>query len=360
MRGDDQQPATIFSYISPEQRVPQDHPLRAIRTLVDQVLVELSPAFAALYAPVGRPSIPPEKLLRALLLQVLYTVRSERQLMEQLDYNLLFRWFVGLNMDDSVWDGTTFTKNRQRLLDGDIARAFFKRVLALARTQALLSAEHFTVDATLIEAWAGTKSFRRKDTPPPPDDDPGNPTVNFRGEQRSNATHASTTDPDARLIRRAAGREAKLGYLGHLRMENRHGLVVDAVVTVATGRAERDTAATRVTDRDDRWRRITVGADKGYDTQEFVEALRVANVTPHVAQYTGRASAVDSRTTRHPGYQLSQRARKRVEEIFGWLKTVGLMRKTRHRGCARVDWMFVFATAVYNLVRIRNLLEAPA
>ena len=360
MRGDDPHQGAMFSYVSPEQRVPQDHPLRTIRTLVDAVLVELSPTFDTLYARVGRPSIPPEQLLRALLLQVLYTVRSERQLMEQLDYNLLFRWFVGLNMDARVWDATTFTKNRQRLLDGDIAQGFFRQVLAQARRRGLLSAEHFTVDATLIEAWAGTKSFRRKDTPPPADDDPGNPTVNFRGEQRSNATHGSTTDPDARLVRRAVGREAKLSYLGHLRMENHHGLAMAAVVTVATGYAERETAAVLVRGRDNPGRRITVGADKGYDTRAFVDAVRAANATPHIAQRTDRTSAIDARTTRHVGYELSQRARKRVEEIFGWLKTVGLMRKTRHRGRDRVNWMFVFATAVYNLVRIRKLLETRA
>ena len=362
MRGDDPHEGAMFSYISPEQRVPPDHPLRTIRTLVDAVLVELSPTFDTLYAQVGRPSIPPEQLLRALLLQVLYTVRSERQLMEQLDYNLLFRWFVGLHVDARVWDATTFTKNRQRLLDGDIAQGFFQQVLSQARRRGLLSTEHFTVDATLIEAWAGTKSFRRKDTPPPPpsNDDPGNPTVNFRGERRSNATHASMTDPDARLVRRAVGREAKLSYLGHLRMENRHGLAMAAVVTVATGYAERETAAVLVHGRHNPGRRITVGADKGYDTRDFVAAVRAANATPHIAQRTERTSAIDARTTRHGGYERSQRARKRVEEIFGWLKTVGLMRKTRHRGRDRVNWMFVFATAVYNLVRIRKLLETRA
>jgi transposase len=351
----------MFSYLSPEARVPQDHLLRTIRTLVDTVLVELSPQFEVLYARVGRPSVPPEQLLRALLLQVLYTVRSERQLMEQLDYNLLFRWFVGLNMDEPVWDPTTFTKNRQRLLDGDIAQAFFERVLAQARTRDLLSADHFTVDATLIEAWAGLKSFRPKGKPPTtPPDDPGNPTVDFHGERRSNATHQSTTDPDAQLYRKGQGREAKLSYMGHVLMENRHGLAVRVQATAATGKAEPETAEDLVEPiAGDR--RRTVGADKAFDTADFVQAMRDLNVSPHVAQnVTGRRSAIDARTTRHPGYPISQRARKRVEEIFGWLKTVGLMRKARHRGTDRVDWMFVFACAVYNLVRIRNLQEAAA
>lgn len=360
MRGDDRQQEAMFSYLSPERRVPHDHPLRAIHGLVDQVLVELSPTFDTLYAQIGRPSIPPEKLLRALLVQVLYTVRSERQLMEQLDYNLLFRWFVGLNMDEPVWDPTTFTKNRQRLLDGDIAQAFFERVLAQARERHLLSADHFTVDATLIEAWAGLKSFRPKEdkTDQPPPDDPGNPTVDFHGERRSNATHQSTTDPDARLYRKGQGREAKLCYMGHVLMENRSGMAVEAHATPATGTAEAETgvALTRAVAGT---RRRTLGADKAYDTHDFVEAVRDAKVTPHVAQNTSRrTSAIDARTTRHAGYTVSQRARKQVEEIFGWLKTVGLMRKARHRGTDRVDWMFVFACAVYNLVRIRNLMEA--
>jgi transposase len=356
MRGDHLDQTGVFSYISPEQRVPQDHPLRAIREMVDRVLVELSPDFDRLYARTGRPSVPPEKLLKALLLQVLYTVRSERLLMEQLDYNLLFRWFVGLNMDDPVWDPTTFTKNRQRLLNGEIAERFFERVLAQARARDLLSDEHFTVDATLIEAWASLKSFRRTaggDGPPP--DDPGNPTVNFHGERRSNATHASTTDPEAKLARRGPGREAKLAYQGHVVMENRHGLVVAARVTPATGTAERE-AAVHLAAEAKRRDRGTVGADKAYDAREFVAALRALGLTPHVAQNTsGRASAIDGRTTRHPGYEISQRIRKRVEEIFGWLKTVGLLRKTRHRGEAKVNWVFVFATAVYNLIRIRTL-----
>ncbi len=364
MRGDDLQQAAMFSVISPEQRVPADHPLRTIRSLVDRVLRELSPHFDTLYARIGRPSIPPEKLLRALLLQVLYTIRSERLLMEQLDYNLLFRWFVGLNMDDRVWDPTTFTKNRQRLLDGDIAQAFFEQVLALARERDLVSDEHFTVDATLLEAWASLKSFRPKAPPPTdPPDDPGNPTVNFHGERRSTATHASTSDPDARLLRKGPGKEAKLCYLGHVLMENRHGLAVQAQATQATGTAEPETALTLV-EQIPRQPGRTVGADKAFDTADFVAALRTLEITPHVAQHTtGRRSAIDGRTTCHPGYAVSQRKRKRIEEIFGWLKTVGLLRKLRHRGTARVDWVFVFATAAYNLIRLRSLLiatETPA
>jgi transposase len=357
MRGDDPQQAAMFSYLSPEARVPVEHPLRAIRALVDVVLKELSPQFAQLYSYTGRPSIAPEKLLRALLLQVLYTVRSERLLMEQLDYNLLFRWFVGLNMDDPIWDASTFSKNRERLLAGDIAHAFFDQVLAQARERNLLSDEHFTVDGTLIEAWAGQKSFKRKDSAPPasPPDDPGNPSIDFRGERRTNATHASTTDPEARLYKKATGQEAKLAYLGHVLMENRHGLVVDSCVTQATGTAERE-AALAMAEAIPGQHRVTLGADKNYDTHDFVRDVRELQVTPHVAQHTsGRSSAIDGRPTRHPGYAVSQRKRKCVEEIFGWLKTVGLLRKVHHRGIARVGWIFTFAAAVYNLVRMRTL-----
>jgi transposase len=358
MRGDDHQQGAMYSYISPEARVPQDHPLRAIRALVDEVLHELSPRFASLYAQVGRPSIPPEKLLRAQLLQVLYTVRSERQLMEQLDYNLLFRWFVGLNMDDAIWDPTVFTKNRQRLLDGEVATAFLERVVAQAHHRGLLSGEHFTVDGTLIEAWASLKSFKRKDEAAPPPDDPGNPTVNFHGERRSNATHASTTDPEARLARKGPGKEAKLSYQGHALMDNRHGLGINACATPASGTAEWEAAVEMATALPPQ---VTLGADKGYDTHAFVQALRELTVTPHVAQNTSnRSSAIDGRTTRHAGYLVSQQKRKLVEEIFGWLKTVGLLRKTRHRGARRVDWIFTFAAAVYNLVRIRNLTSPAA
>jgi transposase len=358
MRGDQDGQAEVWSYIPLEQRVPADHPLRPLRAMVDTVLTELSPQFAPLYSRVGRPSIPPEYLLRALLLQILYSVRSERLLMEQLDYNLLFRWFVGLKADDRIWDATVFTKNRQRLLDGNIAQAFFERVVALARERGLLSAEHFTVDGTLIEAWASLKSFQRTDAPPAPPDDPGNPTVNFHGERRSNATHASTTDPEARLFRKGDSHEAKLCYQGHVLMENRHGLAVDGSLTPATGFAEREQALAMAAQLP---AGATLGADKSYDTREVVDALRGLGVTPHVAQHTTkRSSAIDGRTTRHDGYLVSQRERKRIEEIFGWLKQIGLLRKTRHRGVARVGWMFTFALAVYNLVRMRNLLAQPA
>jgi transposase len=323
--------------------------------MVDAILEEMSPRFDELYSRVGRPSIAPEKLLRALLLQVLYTIRSERLLMEQLDYNLLFRWFVGLEMDDPVWNATVFTKNRERLLTGEIARGFFERAVAQARERDLLSDEHFTVDGTLVEAWASLKSFKRRDDGSGPPDDPGNPTVNFHGERRRNDTHASTTDPEARLARKGKAQEAKLFYTGHVLMENRNGLAVAGCVIPASGHAERAAALALLGEREGR-ERVTLGADKGYDTRDFVAAVRLLGVTSHVAQNTtNRACAIDGRTTRHPGYGVSQRRRKRVEEIFGWLKTVGLMRKTRHRGTRRVDWMFTFALAAYNLVRIRTL-----
>ncbi len=364
MRGDDRQQGAMFSYLSPEDRVPRDHPLRAIRQLVDHALTELSPRFTRLYARIGRPSIPPEQLLRALLLQVLYTVRSERQLMEQLDYNILFRWFVGLNLDEPVWAVTVFTKNRDRLLRGDVADAFFQAVLGAAERAALLSKEHFTVDGTLVQAWAGQKSFQRRGRRRPAAprvDDPGNPTINFHGEQRTNATHASRTDPDARLTKRGPGHEARLAYHGHVLMDNRHGLAVATALTPASGTAEREAAVRLVRAARYRHERITLGADKGYDTRDCVAQLRAAGVTPHVAQQLGRRrSAVDQRTTRHPGYRHSQRRRKRVEEIFGWLKTIGLQRQTRFRGVARVAWMFTFATAAYNLIRMHHLLVPGA
>ena len=353
MRGTDRQQSSMFSYISAEQRVSRDHPLRAIRVMVDAALSELQAEFEAMYARGGRPSIAPEKLLRVLLLQFLYTVRSERQLMEQLDYNLLFRWFVGLSMDEPVWDVSVFTKNRERLLDAELARSFFNRVVTQARAHGLLSAEHFTVDGTLIEAWAGQKSFQRKQGKSPlPPDDPGNPSVNFRGERRGNATHQSTTDPQARLYKKAAGQEAKLCYLGHLLMENRNGLVVNTRLTAADGYAERR-AAVAMVEEIPGTKRVTLGADKGYDAKEFVRELRDHQVTPHVAQKP--TSAIDRRTSRHSGYWLSQARRQRVEEVFGWLKTVAALRKTRHRGAARVGWIFTLAAAAYNLVRIRNL-----
>jgi transposase len=361
MRGRDQQQATLFSYVSLEQRVPQDHPLRTLRRIVDTALRGLETRFAALYVQVGRPSIPPERLLRALLLQILYSMRSERLLMEQLDYNLLFRWFVGLSLGEAVWEASTFSQNRDRLLAGEVARAFFAQVLEQARRQHLLSNEHFTVDGTLIEACASLKSFKPKtetEAPAaPPPDDPDNPTVNFRGERRSNATHASTTDPEARLYKKGPGKEAKLGYLGHVLMENRHGLIVDARLTPATGTAEREAAVAMIADLPGQ-SRITVGADKAYDTHNFVAEVRERQATPHVAQNsTGRRSAIDGRTTRHAGYTASQQKRKRVEEIFGWKKTVGLLRKVRHRGLKLVGWVFTFTAAAYNLVRMRTLME---
>jgi len=359
MRGTDQQQSSIFSYISAERRVPKDHPLRALRTMADSALEELSPSFERMYAVGGRPSIAPEKLLRALLLQILYTVRSERQLIEQLDYNLLFRWFVGLSIDDPVWDVTVFTKNRERLLAGEVAQAFFNAVLDQARSHDLLSAEHFTVDGTLVEAWASLKSFKRKgeDSQTPPADDPNNPSVDFHGERRSNATHQSTTDPEARLYKKSPGSAAKLCYMGHVEMENRNGLAVNSRLTQAHGRAE-SSAALEMVEEIPGLRRVTLGADKGYDRKEFVRELRDHNVTPHIAQK--QWSTVDRRTSRQAGYAISQTKRKRVEEIFGWMKTVGGLRKTRHRGVQRVGWMFTLALAAYNLVRMRNLLPAPA
>jgi len=359
MRGPDFMQDTLFAVRSLESYVPAEHPLRPVRDILNVALKGMDPLFAAMYAVGGRDSIAPEKLLRALLLQTLYSVRSERLLMEELDYNLLFRWFVGLNMDDAVWDATTFTKNRERLLRGDIATEFFVGVLDQARGHELLSDEHFTVDGTLLEAAAGLKSFKLKDKidNEPPADDPGNPTVNFHGEQRSNKTHQSTTDPEAMLCRKGKGKEAKLSYTGHVLMENRHGLAVSARVTAATGTAERDVGVVFADELTGRGR-VTLGGDKNYDTHDFVESLRELEVTPHVAQNnTKRRSAIDGRTTRHAGYQISQQKRKRIEEIFGWLKSVGLLRKLRHRGGERVNWIFIFATAAYNLVRIRNLAE---
>jgi len=349
----------MFSYLSGEERVPPDHPLRDVRRVTDRVLAELSKLFARMYSQIGRPSIPPEKLLRALLLQVLYTVRSERMLMEQLAYNLLFRWFVGLNLDEEVWDVTVFTKNRERLVEADVAKEFLGLVVAEAQALNLMSDEHFTVDGTLLEACASLKSFKRKDgEPTAPPEDPGNPTVNFHGEERRNDTHVSTTDPDAMLARKGDGKEAKLSYSGHVLMENRNGLIADAEVLQATGTAERD-AALLMMEAIPGDHAVTVGADKGYDTKNFVEEARNLNATPHVAQKK-KHSAIDGRTTRHAGYAVSQQKRKRVEEIFGWMKTVGGMRKLRHRGLQLVAWMFTFTAAAYNLVRIRNLSTAVA
>ena len=350
----------MLSTVSLEERIPADHPLRAIRAMADRALRALSPLFSKLYAPTGRDSIPPERLLRALLLQALYSVRSERQLMEQLEYNLLFRWFVNLNMDDPVWDVTVFTKNRDRLLEGEVAQAFFDQVLAQAREAKLLSSEHFTVDGTLIEAWASHKSFKRRDgvSSQDPPDDPGNPEVDFHREKRSNATHQSTTDPECRLFKKSKGAPAQLCYLGHVLMENRHGLIIKPRVTQASGTAEPE-AALKLVEAIPGGRRATLGGDKKYDTRAFVDSLRSLNITPHVAQNTtNRKSAIDRRTTRHPGYAVSMKKRKRVEEIFGWLKTVALMRKTRYRGREKVDWMFTLAAAAYNLTRMRHLVPA--
>ncbi|MGC2819561.1 MAG: IS5 family transposase [Candidatus Sulfotelmatobacter sp.] len=360
MRGTDQQQGHVFSYISPEQRVRKDHPLRPIRTMVDNILKQLSPQFQKMYAKVGRPSIPPEQLLRAQLLQMLYSVRSERLLMEEMDYNILFRWFVGLNLDDGVWDATVFTKNRDRLLEAEVAKEFLVRVVGQAREQGWASDEHFSVDGTLLEAWASVKSFQPKDQKgSPPPDDPGNPTVNFRGQKRSNQTHASKTDPDALLARKGRGKEAKLSYSGNLLVENRNGLIVSSLVWEATGTAERDAAMAMLQDVPGS-ERVTVGGDKGFDTAEFVRECRHMRVTPHVAQNLARpgGSAIDGRTTQHESYRISQKKRKRIEECFGWLKMIALLRKVRHRGTLLVDWLFTFACAAYNLVRMRNLMRS--
>lgn len=358
MRGGDEKQGAVFSYISAEARVPSDHPLRPIRAMADAALSRLSPEFSKLYSDIGRPSIAPERLLRALLLQCFYSIRSERMLMEQLDYNLLFRWFVGLNMDDPIWNVTVFSKNRDRLVEGGIARLFLEETIALAREQQLTSDEHFSVDGTLIEAWASQKSFKRKDGSDGPSDGPKNPTVNFHGQKRSNQTHQSTTDPQSRLFRKGSGKESKLSYMGHVVIENRNGLVVGCEVTQATGFAERD-AAVRLMHDVPRELRATVGADKAYDTGSFVAAMREIGVTPHVAQNTSnRSSAIDGRTTRHAGYGVSQVMRKIVEQPFGWMKTVGNLRKTRHRGTKIVDWMFALGMTAYNLIRIRNLVGA--
>ena len=357
MRGSDRRQSTMFSYVSPEARIPDDHPLRATREMANRALARLDRKFRKLYSRTGRPSIPPEQLLRALLLQVLYSVRSERLLMEQLEYNLLFRWFVGLEMDDRVWDVTVFTKNRERLLRGEIAEAFFQAVLQEARDQDLVSDEHFTVDGTLIEAWAGQKSFRPKGEGPDGRGPGGGKTArDFHGERRKNDTHASTTDPQSRLYRKGKGKEAKLCFMGHVVTENRNGLVVAARTTLATGRAERE-ASVSMMKRLPRGRRSTLAGDKGYDTRAHVRDLRELGVTPHVAQNDkGRRSAIDDRTTTHVGYEISQRKRKAVEQVFGWGKAVGPLRKTKYRGRDRVGWSFTFTQAAYNLVRMRTLL----
>lgn len=359
MRGDDNRTGELFSYVDLEARVRRDHPLRAIRTIVNEALGALEREFAALYSPIGRPSIPPEKLLRAMLLQAFYSIRSERLLMERLEYDLLFRWFVGIGVDNRAWDHSTFSKNRDRLLEGDIAAKFLAAVLAQPRVKRLLSSDHFSVDGTLIEAWASMKSVRPKNGSdnPPAEGGGRNQEADFHGQKRTNETHASTTDPQARLYKKGKGKEAKLCFMGHGLMENRHGLLVDACLTFADGHAERVAALHMIEPLADRPRRITLGADKGYDTEDFVNELRSMKVTPHVAQnISGRRSAIDGRTTRHGGYVASQRIRKRIEEAFGWIKTVAGQGKTKFRGRDRVGWAFTFAAAAYNLVRLPKLM----
>jgi transposase len=381
MRGRTSQQMPMFSYIPIDSWIEEKHPLRPIQEMVDRILLELSPQFDAIYSKTGRPSIPPEQLLKALLLQVLFTIRSEGQLLEHLRFNLLYRWFVGLAPDDRIWDETVFTKNRERLLSGKIAFYFFELVLGEAKKLGLISDQHFTVDGTMVHAWASFKSFQpkeeqdsgsikeqapppeKKDPPPPKNDDFGsggdvsNPGVDFRGERRTNETHQSKTDPESRLYKKSKGSEAKLAFLGHVMMENRHGLAVDTRLTEANGKAERDAAYEMALDLPGSHQK-TLGADKGYDVEEHVEDIRAAGVTPHIARKSN--SALDERTTRHPGYEVSQRKRKLVEEIFGWLKTVGPMRRPHLRGKRKLAGWFAFSVAVYNLVRIRNLVAQEA
>jgi transposase len=361
MRGGDERTGSLFSYVDLEARVGKDHPLRTIRSLVNEALSGLSHDFTAMYSRLGRPSIPPEKLLRAMLLQAFYSIRSERQLMDRLEFDLLFRWFVGLGVDDEAWDHSTFSKNRDRLLEGDVAAKFMQAVLDQPRVKRLLSTDHFSVDGTLIEAWASLKSFKPKggSDEPSPSGGGRNTEADFHGQKRSNETHASMTDPEAKLYRKGRGKEAKLSFMGHALMENRNGLVVDACLTEANGHAERIAALHMIEPRADRPTAITLGADKAYDTQDFVNELRSMNATPHVAQnMSGRASAIDGRTTRHAGYAVSQRIRKRIEEAFGWIKTVAGQARTKFRGRERVGWAFAFAAAAYNLARLPKLLAA--
>ncbi len=358
MRGTDERTGSLFSYVDIEARVRKDHPLRTIRAVVDAALAALETDFSALYSRAGRPSVAPERLLRAMLLQAFYSVRSERQLMERLEFDLLFRWFVGLGIDDAVWDHSTFSKNRDRLLEGDIAAKLLAAVLAQPHVKVLLSSDHFSVDGTLVEAWASMKSFTPKDGSDDPSGGGGrNAETNFRGERRSNETHTSTSDPEARLYRKGRGREAKLYFIGHGLMENRSGLVVQACLTQADGHAEREAALAMIELRADRPCAITLGADKAYDTEDFVNELRSMRVTPHVAQNTsGRRSAIDGRTTRHAGYAASLRIRRRIEEAFGWIKAVAGQDKTRFRGVSRVGFAFTLAAAAYDLVRLPKLL----
>ena len=359
MRGSDERSGALFSYVDLEARVPAAHPLRTIRVVVNEALRGLSPGFRDLYARIGRPSIPPEQLLRALLLQAFYSIRSERQLMERLEFDLLFRWFVGLGIDDPVWNHSTFSKNRDRLLAGDVAAEFLAQILDQPQVRRLLSSEHFSVDGSLVEAWASMKSFRPKDDPGDPPEG-RNGTRDFHGERRANDSHASTTDPDARLYRKGPGQEARLGFVGHVLMENRHGLVVDAELTRASGHAER-LAALAMLDRLPIVGPVTLGADRGFDARDFIMELRERQVTPHIAQNTsGRRSAIDGRTTRHPGYGASQRVRKRIEEALAWIKTIAGQSRTKLRGLARVRWTFTLAAAAYNLVRLPRLLAGHA
>jgi len=350
MRGTDSHQAELFSYVSLEDRIPSDHPIRRIRRIVDKALRSISGDLEEMYSSLGRPSIAPERLLRALLLQVLYSIRSERQLVEQLHYNLLFRWFVGLGMDDKVWNATTFTKNRDRFLEGEIAESFFKAILEQAARKHLLSRDHFTVDGTLIDAWASHQSFRPKD-----DSGGDSDGSSFRGQRRRNDTHESTTDPDSRLMRKGAGKEAKLSYQGNVLTENRNTLIVGAEVVIATGHAETDAALEMLAEIEGN-RRATVGADKGYDNANFVDGARELNVTPHVNQSTnGRASRIDGRTTRHDGYAVSLGKRPLVEGPIGWLKQYGLMRRPMFRGLAKMRWAFAFSAATFNVLRLSNL-----
>ena len=362
MRGSDQHSGSLFSYIDLETRVPKDHPLRAIRDIANEALAGLSGDFAALYAPLGRPSIPPEKLLRASLLQAFYSIRSERQLMERLEFDLLFRWFVGLGIDDPVWDHSVFSKNRDRLLEGEMAAKFLAAILAQPKVKRLLSSQHFSVDGTLVEAWASLKSLKPQDSGNGNDEPPAgggrNAEVDFRGAKRSNQTHVSTSDPDAMLYRKGPGMEAKLCFIGHALMENRHGLFVDTRLTRVSGHAERLAALEMIEPRADRPEAITLGGDRGFDAADFVMELRDINVTPHIAQNRSRRSAIDGRTTRHPGYAVSQRIRKRIEEGFGWMKTIAGLKKTKYRGLDKVGWSFTMAAAAYNLIRLPKLLGA--
>ena len=368
MRGSDERTGSLFSYVGVEARLRRDHPLRAIRGLADETFGAMEPDLASLYSDTGRPSIAPQMLLRAMLLQAFYSVRSERQLMERMEFDLLFRWFVGLGADEPVWDHSTFSKNRDRLLEGDVAARFLATLLARPRVKRLLSSDHFSVDGTMIEAWSSMKSFKPRDAAGTPgDDEPPslgrNVETSFRGERRSNATHVSTSDPEAKLYRKGPGMEARLAFLGHALMENRHGLVVDACLTQASGHAERLAALAMIERHADRPRAVTLGADKGYDAADFVNELRAMNVRPHVAQNDKRrgGSAIDRRTARHRGYETSQRIRKRIEEAFGWMKTIGGMRRPMLRGTERVGWAFTFAAAAYNLVRLPKLMaEAVA